>query len=119
MRNRLAALVMTTGAFAALPALGQASDCIAPSDGARIESEDPARSTITLEWRAPSDGARVRIQLSADPEFGRLLIDREMCCEAKLRSLDVGRYHWRVVDAAADAEQCRASFEVVALPKQE
>ena len=118
MRNRLATFVITTGAFAALPALGQASDCIAPSDGARIESEDPARSTITLEWRAPGDGAKVRIQLSADSEFGRLLIDRETCCEARLRSLDVGRYHWRVMDVDADAELCRSSFEVVALPKE-
>jgi hypothetical protein len=120
MENLLGALVMTTGAFAALPALAQESACVAPTDRARIESEDPARSTIRLEWRAPSEGATVRVQLSEDPEFGRALVDREVpCCEVTLRGLDVGQYHWRVLGADSDAEHCRASFEVVALPKQE
>jgi hypothetical protein len=120
MRNLPGALVMTTGAFAVVPALAQESDCIAPSDGTRFEFEDPARSTIRLEWRAPPEGAKVRVQLSEDPEFARALVDREVaCCEVKLRSLDVGRYHWRVVDSEADAERCRASFEVVKVPEQE
>jgi hypothetical protein len=118
MRKRLGALVMIAGAFSALPALGQGSDCIAPSDGTRFEFEDPARSTIRLEWRAHREGAKVRVQLSEDPEFGRALVDREVaCCEVKLRSLDVGQYHWRVMEA--DAERCRASFEVVKVPEQE
>jgi hypothetical protein len=118
MRNLLGALVMTTGAFAAVPALGQESDCIAPSDGTRFEFEDPARSTIRLEWRAFSECEKVRVQLSEDPEFGRALVECEVaCCEVKLRSLDVGRYHWRVMDA--EAERCRASFEVIAIPKAE
>lgn len=121
MRTLVTALLITTWASVGTARLGigQESDCVAPSDGARFEFEDPARSTIRLEWRAPGEGARVRLQMSADPEFGRLLLDREVCCEAKLRSLDVGRYHWRVVDAEADAERCRASFEVVRLPKQD
>ena len=119
MRTLLGALVITTGAFAVVPALAQESDCVAPSDGTRFEFEDPTGSTIRLEWRASRDGAKLRIQLSDDGEFGRLLIDREMCCEAKLRSLDVGRYHWRVMDVDAEAEQCRASFEIVAIPKPE
>ena len=79
----------------------------------------PARSTIRLEWRAPREGAKLRLQISADPELGRLLLDREVCCEAKLRGLDVGQYHWRVMDVDADAERCRASFEVVRLPNQD
>ena len=30
-----------------------------------------------------------------------------------------GRYHWRILDAAADAEQCRSSFEIVGRPHRE
>ena len=121
MRTLLPAFLITTWASAgnATPGVGQESDCVAPSDGARFEFEDPARSTIRLEWRAPGQGARVRLQMSADPEFGRLLIDREVCCETKIRSLDVGRYHWRVVDADSGTEQCRASFEVIKHPRQD
>lgn len=118
MRNVLGALAMTTGAFAVVPALGQESVCAAPADGTRFEFEDPARSSVRLEWRAPNERAKVRIQLSEDPEFGRALVDREVpCCDVTLRGLDVARYHWRVMDA--EAEQCRASFEVVAIPRRE
>lgn len=109
MRTLLGTLVMTTGLLA-VNAVAQDSECIAPRDEERFEFEDPVRSTIRLEWRAPREDAKVRLQMSSDPEFGRLVFDREICCETRLRSLEVGRYHWRVMDG--DAEVCRASFEV-------
>lgn len=118
MRSLVRALMMTAGALTGVAAPGQGSNCIAPSEGARIETTAPASSTVRLEWRIPAEATKVRLQLSADPEFGKRLIDREVCCEARLRGLDVGLYHWRVMDVEADAEVCRSSFEVVALPKE-
>jgi hypothetical protein len=118
MRSVLGAFVMLTGSWA-VP-LAHALDRTAPTEDARIESEGPGRSSVRIEWAGGSAGAKVRLQLSADPEFDQLVIDRELpCCDARLRNLEAGRYHWRILDAAADAEQCRSSFEIVGRPHQE
>jgi hypothetical protein len=118
MRGLLGAWVMLAGAWAVAVPVAQGSDCTAPTKGARIESEGPGRSLVRVEW--PDGTAKVRLQLAADPEFGKPLIDRKVpCCEARVRNLEVGQYHWRILDAEADAEQCRSSFEIVGRPQQE
>jgi hypothetical protein len=114
MRN-LSSMLAAAVLMASASAASADAVCEEPADEAAFPSHNGI-SVVKLKWSSTTEGT-LRVQLSTHADFARMLVDRSVrCCEATLRNIEVGRYHWRVLTESEDGslqEECRASFEVI------
>ena len=91
-------------ALPAVPAL------LAPSHQAEIIYPDPARATTLLIWKPVPGAVAYHVMLDYSAYFNRPLVDRTGVAESQvqLRSLDTGKYYWRV--AAVDKDNVEGAF---------
>ena len=67
------------------------------------EPTQPAADGIEIRWPAPEPGRQVRIQVAADAEFGRLLLDRSGAeASVRLRRPAPGTYFLRLKTIESD-----------------
>jgi hypothetical protein len=83
---------------------------LAPSHQAEIIYPDPARATTLLIWKPVAGAVAYHVMLDYSAYFNRPLVDRTGVAEnqVQLRSLDTGKYYWRV--AALDKDNVEGAF---------
>jgi Glucodextranase, domain B/FecR protein len=83
---------------------------LAPSHQAEIIYPEPARATTLLIWKPVPGALSYHVMLDYSAYFNRPLVDRTGVAESQvqLRSLDTGKYYWRV--AAADKDNVEGAF---------
>jgi hypothetical protein len=83
---------------------------LAPSHQAEIIYPDPARATTLLIWKPVPNAVSYHVMLDYSAYFNRPLVDRTGVAESQvqLRSLDTGKYYWRV--AAVDKDNVEGAF---------
>jgi hypothetical protein len=83
---------------------------LAPSHQAEIIYPDPARATTLLIWKPVPGAVAYHVMLDYSAYFNRPLVDRTGVAESQvqLRSLDTGKYYWRV--AAVDKDNVEGAF---------
>jgi hypothetical protein len=83
---------------------------LAPSHQAEIIYPDPARATTLLIWKPVPNASSYHVMLDYSAYFNRPLVDRTGVAESQvqLRSLDTGKYYWRV--AAVDKDNVEGAF---------
>jgi hypothetical protein len=83
---------------------------LAPSHQAEIIYPDPARATTLLIWKPVPNAISYHVMLDYSAYFNRPLVDRTGVAESQvqLRSLDTGKYYWRV--AAVDKDNVEGAF---------
>lgn len=83
---------------------------LAPSHQAEIIYPDPARATTLLIWKQVPGAVAYHVMLDYSAYFNRPLVDRTGVAESQvqLRSLDTGKYYWRV--AAVDKDNVEGAF---------
>jgi hypothetical protein len=83
---------------------------LAPPHQAEITYPDPSRATTLLAWKAVPGATSYHVMLDYSAYFNRPLVDRTGVAESQvqLRSLDTGKYYWRV--AAVDKDNVEGAF---------
>jgi hypothetical protein len=102
--------VESSGRAGSKQALPGVPALLAPSHQAEIIYPDPARATTLLIWKQVPNAVSYHVMLDYSAYFNRPLVDRAGVAESQvqLRSLDTGKYYWRV--AAVDKDNVEGAF---------
>ena len=87
-----------------------------PSTGGAL-AEESAGKGVTFAWRAPEELNRFRVQISRDPSFSDVIVDREVS-QSYLENpvAETGTYYWRVKGGSGSKESSYSTsvrFEVL------
>ncbi len=92
----------------------------APAPGAVVEVKSKKATTpVELAWNCKSYSATYRVQVAADEEFKKPIVDRSTSeCRLDAGKLGVGSYHWRVrvIGKTRDQELWSESRKFAILP---
>ncbi len=101
--------VDASGKPAAKVALPGLPVLLAPAHQAEITYANAAKATTLLVWKGVPEAAAYHVMVDYSAYFNRPFVDsKHQGTSVELRSLDVGKYYWRV--AAVDRNNVEGSF---------